>query len=146
MSLFFNDPPEDFNQRVEVSTIFFDWDNKLLLLQRSLISEIAPGKWGVPGGKLEKNETPLKGLKREIQEELSLDYDEEKIIYLKSFYVRNKILDYKLHLFQGSFFECPTIILNPSEHADFIWYPKSKVMDLPLLEGQLEALKLSHFI
>ncbi len=37
--------------------------------------------WYLPGGKIDENETPIDGLIREINEELSLDLNKEKLQY-----------------------------------------------------------------
>ncbi len=46
-------------------------DNKFLLLKRN----DPPLIWGPPGGKLEVNEDPILGLKREVKEETALDIE-----------------------------------------------------------------------
>jgi len=46
-------------------------DNKFLLLKRS----DPPLIWGPPGGKLEINEDPITGLKREVKEETGLEIE-----------------------------------------------------------------------
>ncbi|NDE82011.1 MAG: NUDIX domain-containing protein [Chlamydiia bacterium] len=143
MSEFYLKKPKNFHVKVEVSTVFMECEKKLLLLQRSSHKEISPDTWGVPGGKLEKKETPLQGLSREIQEELQLCPSPEELRHIKSLYVRHPRVEYRLHLFQWLLDSIPTIIISPEEHQAFIWQPVNKFGDLPLLEGQLEAF---HFI
>lgn len=146
MSIFYSKKPADFNQKVAVSTVFLDCKDSLLLLQRVLTSRIAPGKWGVPGGKLEIDETPLEGLRREIYEELFINLDTENLVYMQSFYVRHSSVDYQLHLFRCTLPEYPQIVINPLEHNAFIWQDKRSLHELSLLEGQYEAFKLSGYI
>lgn len=146
MSIFYSKKPIDFDQKVEVSTLFLDCKDNFLLLQRSSNNCISPGQWGVPGGKLEIGETPLEGLRREIHEELCITPKKEELIYLQSFYVRHSNLDYCLHLFSCTFSEYPQIVINPLEHQAFIWQHKTALLELPLLEGQYEAFKLSGYI
>lgn len=43
-------------------------NNKVLLCKRNNEGSL-PGEWSVPGGKLEKGETPLEGIEREYYEE-----------------------------------------------------------------------------
>lgn len=139
MSEFYIKKPKNFHVKVEVSTVFMECEKKLLLLQRSSHKEISPETWAVPGGKLEKRETPLQGLIREIEEELQLSPSPDVLKHKKSLYVRHPLVEYRLHLFQWLLDSAPNITLNPEEHQAFIWQPIDKFSDLPLLEGQLKA-------
>lgn len=139
MSEFYVEKPENFQVSVEVSTVFMESENKLLLLQRSSHKKISPDTWGVPGGKLEENETHLQGLQREIEEELQLFPSADILKHVNSLYVRHPAVEYRLHLFQWKLESIPQITLNPEEHQAFIWQPIDEFNDLPLLEGQLEA-------
>src|SRR3989338_1731393 len=58
--------------------------NKFLIVKRNTNEIAYPGKWAFPGGKLEKGETLLKTLKREVLEEVGLEIDENKH-YLKDY-------------------------------------------------------------
>lgn len=130
--------PDNFQSDLEVSTVFMECNNKILLLQRGL-DKVSPGVWGIPGGKLEKGETPLKGLLREIEEELQLTPPPEDLKYVKTLFVQHPLLEYHLHLFQWKLGSTPEIILNPEEHLAFLWQPISTFGHVPLLDGQLEA-------
>ena len=49
-------------------------DNKFLIAQRNL-NKAQGGLWEFPGGKVEKNESYERALKREIKEELNADIE-----------------------------------------------------------------------
>ena len=55
--------------------ILIIYDKKLLLILRDDIEGISnPGCWSLPGGGIESGETPLEAAKRELLEELNVEY------------------------------------------------------------------------
>lgn len=44
---------------------------------------VFPGQWAIPGGKIEKNETMVEGLKREVREEVGLELEEVEPWYFR---------------------------------------------------------------
>jgi 8-oxo-dGTP diphosphatase len=54
-----------------VEVIISNYKGEILLLKRSDKNSIWVNKWQLPGGKVEKNESSLKAIKREIREETS---------------------------------------------------------------------------
>ena len=56
-----------------VAAIILDKEGRILVSQRALNSELYPGKWQIPGGKVEKGENHLIALKREVKEETDLE-------------------------------------------------------------------------
>lgn len=143
MSEFYIEKPADFVIKCEVSTVFMEYEKKILLLQRAP-HKIAPNTWAIPGGKLEKNETPLEGLLREIMEELQLYPSALELVHLHSLFVKHLLGEYYLHLFRWKLHSLPLIILNPDEHQNFVWQPIVDFDQLPLLEGQLQAFHFAY--
>src|SRR5260221_14571877 len=69
------------------AAIIICWKDKVLLFHRDNIPTIPdPDFWSVIGGQIEKGETKLQGLKRELQEEVS--YVPKNIKYLTSLKTR----------------------------------------------------------
>ena len=80
--------------------------------------------WSIPGGKIEKNETLLSGLKRECQEEIAYWDDEFKLVPIQKF-VNNT---FAYHTFFCEIEEEFSPLLN-DEHCGYAWvgnnrYPK----------------------
>ncbi len=58
--------------------------DKFLIIKRNQDEIAFPGKWSFPGGKLEKGQTILETLKREVLEETGLEIEDYKE-YLKDY-------------------------------------------------------------
>jgi len=52
--------------------------DKVLLCKRNNLG-LFPGMWSIPGGKLEENETPMEGAKREFLEETDVNINDKEI-------------------------------------------------------------------
>ena len=64
---------------VAVSALIKNRKGDRFLIIKRCRDEIAyPGKWAFPGGKVEKGQTILEALKREISEEVGLDIEDYK--------------------------------------------------------------------
>jgi mutator protein MutT len=61
-------------------------DNKYLLQRRNLKEKWGPGKWIIPGGHIEEGETIIKGLERELQEEVGIKINTKSIRIIKDYY------------------------------------------------------------
>lgn len=83
-----------------------------------------PGSWGIPGGKIEENETLLEGTERECLEEIGYWPNKPKLIPIQKF-VNNK---FTYHTFFCEVENEFIPILN-DEHCGYAWvgdnqYPK----------------------
>ena len=123
---------------VTCANIYFN--DKILVTQRSEKMQL-PLKWEFPGGKLEKNESEIECIKREIKEEININID-----ILKK--LSNSVYDYgtfKINLipFIANYISGEIIL---SEHRDYQLIEKSKLTDLDWAEADLpivnELLKL----
>jgi 8-oxo-dGTP diphosphatase len=89
-----------------VAAIIF-YNNKILAAQRpfSLDKDISL-KYEFPGGKVNKNETNINALKRELQEELNMEV--EKLSYYFSSGYDYKKKKVKLYFYKCVIFQLPT--------------------------------------
>jgi 8-oxo-dGTP pyrophosphatase MutT (NUDIX family) len=107
--------------------IILDPANNMLVLYRSGTHPFVPHTPDLPGGKVEKGETMIDGLLREIREETGIELDgkapelisthEEREYYGK---------DYYLELYEVKLDSRP--VVKPSyEHDMYSWIPRSEV-------------------
>ncbi|QQG39482.1 MAG: NUDIX domain-containing protein [Candidatus Aenigmatarchaeota archaeon] len=113
--------------------------DRFLVVKRSAKEIAYPGKWAFPGGKLEKGESILQTLKREVLEEVGLEIDGRKR-FLKDFtFVRPDG-----HNVVGMCFE----VRAASEHVklaedfdDFKWIAPAELAGLDHIEGMEEEVR-----
>lgn len=134
--------PEGFIPQVQVAACYLEIDNKLLLLQRAS-EKLEPGKWGVPAGKLENNETPENAAKRELVEETGISFENSQIQRLNPLYIRKPKVDYVYHLFKIQLDELPEVHLS-NEHQSYKWATSKDIEAMALMDGAKEALQHYH--
>jgi 8-oxo-dGTP diphosphatase len=115
-------------------------DDKILIVRRSQTDEWMPGHYGLPGGKLDENETPTEALSRECKEEVNLDILPKNLIFLPKNSNNKEHAFFYTTKFNGE-------LKLDFEHDDFQWVnPKNLskykvVPDLPdIIKEVLEAL------
>jgi len=126
----------------EVVTCFIEYNDKFLVLQRARKDEQF-GLWGIPGGKLEKNECPRAGLSREIFEETNILICSDAFQFLERAHSYNRYDGgYLLYLFYVKLYQPPEIKINIHEHTAFQWVSFEEFMNLNLLISQGLAFNL----
>lgn len=114
---------------------------KFLVLKRSLTEKAFPGKWSFPGGKLEKGQSILDTLKREVLEEAGLEIEEKKE-YLKDFH----FLRQDGHNVVGICFQVKAKSYDvkiPGEFTEFKWITPEEFSSLDHIEGLEEEVELA---
>lgn len=128
--------PRGFYSQVEIAAAHVEVDNEVLFLQRSGSER---GLWGVPGGKIEKGESPDLAVKRELFEETGISLNQDsRIDFLGKLFMSKPDVDYVYHMYRVNFSEKPTVTLS-DEHIESEWFNASQVPSLPLMSGALEA-------
>ena len=132
--------PKGFEPQVQVVACYIEIDDKLLLLQLSP-RKSESGAWGVPAGKLEKNETLESAAKRELFEETGISIEKySQVQSLGALYIRKPEVDYTFHLFRIHLDQVPTVYLS-DEHQNYRWATSEDIEEMPLMEGAREALQ-----
>lgn len=130
----FENRPDGFIAKVQVSGCFLEWEKTFLLLQRAMENPEG-GKWAVPGGKLEVNEIPEKAAIRELFEETGIsERDYSRLQFLKTLYVKKPAIDFEYHMFRIFLEKLPKVVLS-SEHQDYRWASAKEMEAMPLITG-----------
>ena len=115
-------PPEGFNPKISVAACFIECGNEVLFVKRAQhVSQ--PGTWAIPGGKVEKIETPSQTISREIQEECSFSVSNP--IFVQTVYIRYPEYDYVYHMFRAVFAAKPKVILD-KDSDDYAWLTRAQ--------------------
>lgn len=125
-----------------VVSCFIQCEDKFLLLQRAKKDE-QHCLWGIPGGKLRENESPLEGLQREILEETGLSLSSETFLILGTAMSCTPCDgEYGLYVYHAFVSDSPKVSINQSEHYAFQWLTLKQFLEFPLLTAQREAYQL----
>jgi len=108
--------------------LILDEGERALILLRPTEAHWAPHKWGYPGGKLEKGETPLDTAVRETKEETQLKIRNLKPLNLK---LENPIVAYYTRDYVGS-------VEIDYEHDDWEWVTRQQIENYDLAPQVLE--------
>lgn len=116
---------------------------RYLLVLRSNKENIDPSMWDIPGGGIEKGETALEAVTREVKEETGIDISSSKISPIK-----NWTLEKNGRKFSGVDFLCilenyQEIKLSP-EHISANWLSEKEIMERKEVPGWLkESVELA---
>lgn len=128
--------PKDFNPQFEAVSCYLENSGKILLLKR-LIHKSQGGKWGVPAGKIEKDESPRSAIIREIFEETGQRVLKQDLTKVVKAYVVEGQYKFTWYMFKASI-PAQVIRINSAEHSEYIWeYPENALeLNLALDEDQ----------
>ena len=111
-------------------------NDKILICQRKEEGD-HPLKWEFPGGKLKDNENNQEALKRELNEELSIEINE--MIFFDEYLYEYKQISKNLKLVFFQIFKFRGEIQN-KVHQQLKWIEISKLGDYDFLEGDLKII------
>jgi 8-oxo-dGTP pyrophosphatase MutT (NUDIX family) len=137
--MIFLDKPETLTSVGSIVACFLEHEEHFLFLKRSEVEQ-SPGTWCVPGGKLEQQETPIEGARRELFEETQLEIPSLS-------FVRRVFLTLSLQPTQGLdmyiFYAALDEKLQPTlnfEHTEHKWMTFDEAKAFPLISGCPEHL------
>lgn len=143
--MIYDERPENFSPKFEIASCYLMHDGKFVLLRR-LAHKSQGGKWGVPAGKLESEETPLEAAVREITEETGVRVDSDQLRFLETVFVRYPEYDFVYHMFSLPLLDKPEIVLQPDEHEDSVWVSPSDAYTMDLVDGLADCIRRSVLI
>ncbi len=127
---------DNFDSKVTVVSCFMEHNNKVLILQKTPKHD-QPGKWGIPGGRVEGFDlTTIDALRREILEETQIRIDDLHPEYFGERYVRvPDCPDYTIHIYRLKWNEEPPVTLS-EEHKAYEWVSLAEFSSRNLLKAQ----------
>lgn len=142
-SCVFIKPPYEFTSELEVAGCFCEYEGKILYLLRN--PEKPQGNtWCIPGGKLEKQETARQAVIREVEEETGIKISNEALKACRTVFVRFPKSEFTLHLFRAHLESIPDELqLSYREHSSYRWVTYEEALQLPLIPGGEECLRLA---
>lgn len=138
--------PQDFKPKFEAVGCFLDVKGKVLLLLRN--PDKAEGNcWGIPGGKMEKHESPLEATMREVREETQLNLEESTYETVGTNYLYLPGKNVTFHMFRVCLDDVPEVTINLGEHQTYQWASYSEALELPLMIGEVESfVRYDYFL
>jgi len=137
--------PIDFQPRVEVSACFLEKEGKFLFLHFQ-DHKSQGNTWGIPGGKVEKTESALAAVMREVQEETGILLKPESIRHIQTVYITNKSTNfsYIYHMYSAPYSGSEAISIAPSEHKGFTWVTLADALKMNLMDDEAPCIELAY--
>ncbi len=96
--------------------------------------------WCLPGGKVEKDETRLRGVLREVREEVGVALHEHEVKYIGKLQIRRLLIDYNFHIYHAQLQEMPILNLCEEECTEARWVTIEEMRELPLIASGKDVL------
>jgi 8-oxo-dGTP pyrophosphatase MutT (NUDIX family) len=120
-----------------VVACFLKAGEDFLFLHR--VPHISQGnRWGIPGGKIEKDETPRQAVLREVFEETGLSMQDPCLKFLDTVYIKPSIpdRDFVYHMYEYVLDQRFDVRLRPQEHKDYKWMSLRESLEYDLIEDE----------
>ena len=145
LGVIYSEPTPQFKPRFEIAAMYVEYNDLILLLHRQK-NKPQGNKWGIPGGKVEKNETPLQAIIREVKEETGYDISKQPIETLQTVYIEYNEKDHFVyHMFRTKLQEDPGAVkINFDEHKGFTWVTPADGLTMDLLQDEDPCVRLVY--
>lgn len=140
------EPRPQFNPKVEIAAIYIEYNDQILILHRQN-NKSEGNKWGIPGGKVAKNEKPLQAIIRETQEETGIDISKQPIETLKPVYIEyDEKNHFVYHTFRTQLQGNPgDVKIHFDEHKGFTWVTPADALKMELLQDEDACIMKDYF-
>ncbi len=145
-AVIYMEPTPQFKPRVEISAVYIVNGDNILLMHRQN-NKSQGNKWGIPGGKVEKGETPLQAAIREVKEKTGFDISKQPIEKLDTVYIEYNEKDHFVyHMFRTTLNDDPGAVkINFKEHKGFTWVTPEEGLKMDLLQDEDPCFRLVYF-
>jgi 8-oxo-dGTP diphosphatase len=125
-----------------VRVLLTDHDGKILILKRSTDSKTNPGKWELPGGKVNQDESFDHALIREVYEETNLKITLEHVVGASE---QNLHIIRAVHIIMSGKIIEGELNLS-SEHEGYAWVRMETLSDYELADWLQDYLNQSNIL
>jgi 8-oxo-dGTP pyrophosphatase MutT (NUDIX family) len=141
--MLFKSIPDNFSSRFEIVSIFVNWNGKFLLLRRQ-DHKPQGDTWGVPAGKVEKNEDKSQSVLRELKEETGIVALSEDVNFRRTVFVRFPDYNFVYHMYSLDLQLQPNVIIDIASHKDYVWVTPEEALKIKLMPDLDACIKIEY--
>ncbi|CAM0117827.1 NUDIX hydrolase [Rhabdochlamydiaceae symbiont of Dictyostelium giganteum] len=135
----FQQCPPHFHPQFEAAGCYLEYEGSFLILKRHPL-KLEGGKWCLPGGKLERGESPHIAAVRELKEETGVTVPSLCPVF--PLYIQKPSGSFIFHLFCIQLTELPSLYIKEDEHTEGVWVKEEWLNSFELISGGEEILQL----
>jgi 8-oxo-dGTP pyrophosphatase MutT (NUDIX family) len=139
--MIYHEEPVDFKSKFDVVSCFIINAGKTLFIRRSS-QKPQGGTWGIPAGKIEKDEDGVSAVLREVREETGIKLEKKAVKYFKTLFVRYPSYDFKYYMYSSESETLPAVEIDPRSHTEFSWLSPQDALKLDLIQDEDHCIKL----
>jgi 8-oxo-dGTP diphosphatase len=136
---FSTNPPSSTSCYTQVAGCFCSVGEKFLLLKRHS-DKPQGGTWCLPAGKMEKGETPLEAVLREVKEETGIDLCSTTLNLVGTFTIEHEKGRIIFHTYSCRLQKLPDLSIDETESVEYRWTSYNEIDKLDLILAGKEVL------